>query len=321
MPKSANQRLVDALVRHQAFLVGHAKELADRLGKKLDETTPEMRKHLLETFASNDQSLSAKRLRATEARLHGMRMPQWDAVREMLIGSIAELVSYEPEFLGSLIRRIRDDLLRPAWSSPPAEALRRIIERGYVAGHTIVEHIASMARNDLVRISGATRIGVLARETAQQIAARVLGNARALSPVLRAAARALDTLVTSAVHAFSSSALELAAKQNSGQFSQFDLWVSVLDEVTTDGCRKLHLSILPRGEGIRPGYHYHCRSSRVPIIDEDDKPGNLESFATWMATQGSKFKSFLKGMKVFSRAGVSPLSLDDVKRWDEDTFE
>lgn len=320
MAKSANQRLVDALVRHQAFLVGHAKDLAHRLGQKLDETTPEMRKHLLETFASNDQRLTARKIRQTEARLYGLRMPQWNAVRELLIDAIAQLVSYEPDFLGSAVRRIRD-AVSVIWNTPAADTLRRIVTRGFVAGRTIAEHITAAARQDFARISGATRIGALARETAAQIATRVLGNARLVSPTIRAAQRAVEALVTTAVHAASSAALEIAAQQNRQLFPQFDLWISVLDERTTDGCRKLHLHILPRGEGIRPGYHYYCRSIRAPILDEGDKPGNLESFLTWIASQGERFRRFLKNPKVFSRADVPSLTLDDVKRWDEDTLE
>lgn len=320
MAKSANQRLVDALVRHQAFLVGHAKDLAARLGKKLDETTPEMRKHLMETFASNDNNPTAKKLRAAEARLHGLRMPQWNAVRELLIDAIASLVSYEPEFLGSVVRHIRT-AVSGAWNSPTAETMRRAVAGVFTAGRTIAEHVANAARQDLGRISGATRIGYLARETAAQIAARVIGNSRLVSPILRAATRALDTIVTTAVHAASAAALDIAARQNAQHFTKWDLWVSVLDDVTTQGCRKLHLTLLERDKGIRPGYHYYCRSNRVPLFDEDDMPGNLESFLVWLSSQGAAFLRFMRGKKVFVKTDVPSLSLDDVKRWDEDTLE
>jgi hypothetical protein len=94
----------------------------------------------------------------------------------------------------------------------------------------------------------------------------------------------------------------------------------VLDERTTQGCRRLHRRIFENAQGIRPGYHYHCRSLRVALF-HDGGVVDIDAFKSWVATQGPKFKGLLTSLESFSRDSVPSLSLRDVKRWDEETFQ
>jgi len=323
MAGKANQRLVDALVRHQTFLVGHAKNVSAKVRAALDATSPEMRKHLLETFAANDtENQTIKKLRAAEAKLFGIRMPGWNDAREKLIDALVELAQHEPKFLAGTVARIREGI-GEILLSPTAERLRAIVSRALIAGRTLLEQFKSAASADLARISGQTRIGYFARETASKIAARVLGTAKVLSPALTAAANAVDTLVSTAVHAVASAARELAISENTrkGGFGDLELWVSILDNRTTQGCIHLNGKIFPIGVGIQPGYHYHCRSDRVPYLEGEEPPNPLTTFADWVETQGAKFKKFVGNTKTFLRTGIQPLTLKEVDTLDKETFE
>lgn len=75
------------------------------------------------------------------------------------------------------------------------------------------------------------------------------------------------------------------------------IWLSTLDEVTTDICRERHLNRYKYGEGPIPPAHYNCRSETVPADPEG--AAFPSSFNKWLRDQPNEFTSdaFHKGTR------------------------
>lgn len=319
---SVNQKLVDALVRHQVYLSGYSRDVAQKLGETLNATAPAMRSFLLEATASNDtDTQTMRRLKQIEAKLIELRTPGWTAAKEQFVGTLTDLLQYEPEFLATAVARLSADIhvLR---NRPELGVLQNLIKKAnLIVGRNLDEVWKALTSSDLARVIGAARIGYVAREAGRAIAARVVGTIKQLSPVLNAGLTALDTVVSTAITAFANAARELSASLNPEVFAGSEIWVSILDNATTIGCVELDGKIFKADEGIRPGYHYGCRSDRVPFLVDEPAPTKPAKFADWLDTQGSKFKKFIGKMKAFTKKGIPPLTLDDVKKLDAETMK
>lgn len=319
---NVNQKLVDALVRHQVYLSGYSRDVAQRLGQTLNATAPSMRAFLLESLASNDtDTQTMRRLRQIEAKLIELRTPGWTAAKEEFVGTLTELLQYEPEFLAGAVAQLSANI-HMLLNRPERSAIQNLIASGkLIVGRSIDEVWKALTSSDLARVIGATRIGYVAREAGRAIASRVVGTLKALSPIINASLTALDTVVSTAITAFSNAARQLSIDLNEAVFSGSEIWVSILDNATTQGCIDLDGKIFKADEGIRPGYHYGCRSDRVPFLADEPEPSPPAKFADWLDTQGSKFKKFVGKMKAFTRKGIQPMSLLEVTGMDAETMK
>lgn len=313
MARNSNDRLVSALIRHQTFLVGYSKSVATALNDILAEANTELKDFLGAQFIANDiERQTAKQLKTLEKAVSQLRAVAWGAARDKLIDYVTELVQYEPEFLRGAVASIQELL---AWNKPTVDAIKALVDKTLVVGRTIAETFKSLAQVELPKIIAQTRIGYLAKQ---------LGGAvwRSVKPIVKMAEPALDTIAATAVEALAGAARALTANDNPKTFSDQEIWVSVLDSRTTTGCRDLSGRVFAVGEGIQPGYHWGCRSSRVPLLVDSDLPAQIDNFETWLETQPEEFRGWLREkQKQFTRASVPAITLPQVQQLDQDITE
>lgn len=308
MARNANDRLVSALIRHQTFLVGYSKSVATALNDILAEANTELKDFLGAQFIANDiERQTAKQLKTLEKAVSQLRAVAWGAARDKLIDYVTELVQYEPEFLRGAVASIQQLI---EWNRPTLDAIKALVEKTLIVGRTIDETFTSIARTEIGKLIAQTRIGYLAKQ---------LGGAvwRAAKPIVQMAAPALEAIAATAVEAMSAAARSLASSANPQTFENREVWVSVLDNRTTETCRSKNGDVYPVGEGPAPPLHYNCRSTRIPLLQDSELPVQIDNFEAWLETQPEEFRNWLRmKQKQFSKASVPAVTLEEVQALD-----
>lgn len=277
------------------------------------EAEQELKNFIGAQFIANDvERQTAKQLRALETALKSLRAAAWVKARDLLIDYVTELVQYEPDFLRGTVSAIQSLL---EWAQPEINTLRALVDKTLVVGRTIAETFQSLYQAEVPKLIAQTRIGYLSK---------ALGGAvmRAMRPILNAVVPVVDTIAASVVSAMSQAARSLTAEQNPEVFAEKEIWVSVLDGHTTNECRALSGKVFAVGEGIQPGFHYNCRSSREPLLKDSAPPSPIENFTTWLETQSKSFTNWLRGdKKQFTKSSTPAISLPALKTLDQDTLK
>lgn len=302
---SPNQRVLDFLLRRKVRLLGFAKHVADRIVAWLDATEPKMRSVLLEIFGTNTLGPRlATRLRDAEARVLGIRSAGWSRSVNELVSSLVELAKKEP----AALKQVAGSKL----NLPPETTVVSRVHKVLVAGHKIKDWMRSMRDADLRRVLGQLRIAVLAGEDVNKILGRLTGKLSAVANAAKHAVRSIAaTAVTAVSDAVRSAIMEINVGREGARY-QWELWISILDNRTTSGCRKLHHKRFRVGEGIRPGYHFFCRSERVPIDDDGGDVAN-ESYTKWVSRQPQSFRKYAGEGTEFSESALRPLTLKQIE--------
>lgn len=297
---SPNQRVLDFLLRRKVRLLGFAKHVADRVTAWLDATEPKMRSVLLEIFGTNTLGPRlATRLRDAEARVLGIRTAGWSRSVNELVTSLVEMAKSEP---AALKQAVGSKLTLPTETTVVSK-----VHKVLIAGHKIKDWMYAMRDADLRRVIGQLRMSVLAGDDVSKILGKLTGK---LSAVAAAAKHSVRSIASTAVTAVSDAVRTAIVELNSGRGGryQWELWISILDGKTTLGCRRLHHKRFRVGEGIRPGYHFFCRSERVPI---DDDGGDVadETYGKWVSRQPSDFRKYAGNTSEFRESDLRPLTL------------
>lgn len=87
------------------------------------------------------------------------------------------------------------------------------------------------------------------------------------------------------------------------------LWVSVLDNRTSDICLNLDGSIFPIDEGPRPPAHFNCRSIVIPLFWDDD--------VTYVSPEEWATRLGLPRVKKFTDAAPPTLTLDQLRKFED----
>lgn len=275
-----NKRVTDALIRYRLALIGYGKYVADQVIKFINATEPRIRRELLDVFGTTtDRTRLITRLRDAESRLLRVRRSGWSRAAHEAIAILTKVALFTPSVLSQNVYQKLNE--------PTEGSLTRRVKTALVAGRTLPEWFDSMQQSDLTRMVGQLRVGVLAGESTDRIINRVVGRT---SPVASAAKRGMSAIMESALGSLAVGIFGMMAKGNRQVFDK-EIWVSVLDARTTDGCRALNGQIFDIGFGPQPGYHIFCRSMRVPLDPEggDYSPNN---YSDWIDDQDEDFTSY-----------------------------
>lgn len=296
----SNQRLVDMLLRSKVYALGYAKHVTDRVLKILDDTEPEIRKELLDIFGTNPGTRVVLRLREAEKRLARIRGAGWSRSTNEAISMLLDLFLGEPETLSQAAST--------TLALPTVAQIKAAFQRTLVVGHTLKDWFASLRAADIRKMIGQLRVSVFGGESVTQLLRRLMGK---LSPIAVALKNQMSSLIATTVGSVSNKVRDLTAGLN-GDVFDMELWVSVLDNKTTRTCRRLDGQTFPRGVGIQPGYHFHCRSDRVPLMTGGGIPA-IGNYSAWVGTQSAEFQRYA-GKDEFKYRDLRPLTLNQVKR-------
>lgn len=290
-----NQILLDRLLRHRVLSLGYSKTVVAEIVRFLDASEPQMQRALLDVFSTPGLGL-ASRLRQAEARLVRIRGAAWNKLSDAAIEAMVRLAQMEPKVLSQAL-----GVKVPV---PSTNVLTRLVNRTLIAGSKLKEWFKSLRDLDLKRLVGQLRLGILSGESPGDVLKRITGK---LSIIANSAKNGIKSVIETAVVAVSS--MVRGVVDDVKDLGDWELWVSILDSRTTNECRDLDGKQFRSNEGPRPGFHFHCRSERIPIL-ADGGDHNIGTYSTWVKTQPSWFIKYA-GLS-FVAANIAPLQLADL---------
>jgi len=177
-------------------------------------------------------------------------------------------------------------------------------------GEVVEKAFRGIAASQAEFISREIRVGITEGESIPQIAKRLRGRlqfgknqemtakAQALAggTGIRLANNQVRTIVRTSVNQVQNSVNQETYAANRDVTQRYE-YVATLDSRTSAICGSLDGRIFKYGEGPMPPQHFNCRSTTVPIIDDDDlrrRFPDTRPSATGRVPQGVNYASWLK---------------------------
>jgi SPP1 gp7 family putative phage head morphogenesis protein len=271
MAQTANEALLDALLRHQTYLLRYSGYVRNRIWAMLGKSEADLAA-LIRSKLANSKGLSTpvdvRRMESLLAGIAGIRNRVWEESDLWLREQMLELSYNEPIVLKAMIATVAPVVVETVM--PPARQLKAIALSKPFEGRILKDWADTLRVEDLRRIHAAIQLGMVAGEPGEKIVDRVIGT-RALDNrdgVLEMTRRQVQAITRTAVQHVANSARADFMDENSDIITA-ELYVATLDARTTPICRALDGKTFPLGTGPRPPLHFNCRSLRVAALDGD----------------------------------------------------
>lgn len=257
-----NTQFLDALVRHQIYLMRYSGSLRDDLLKLLDATDADLSAAILRRLEGTKgyDTLSASRLRVLKGIVDRIRGDAWDQVDEVWLEQLTELAKTEVQFTDKALKTVAPVVLDTA--IPSNAQLKAIVTSKPFEGRVLEDWASDVRKRDLDLIMKQIQIGMVQNETAPEIARRVVG----MGGVTELTRRNVEAVTRTAVNFVSNTARQEFIQANTDIVSQ-EKFVATLDSRTTLVCASNDGKLFDVGDGPQPPLHFNCRSTRVPYID------------------------------------------------------
>lgn len=270
MAKTANEELQDALIRHQIFLLRFSRNVTSRVNTLLNNSEAELVATIKAKLAANkglSTAVELQRLRTVTKALTDLRVTAWGAASKVLIDEVTNLVLQEPATTASIVTTVLP--VQATLALPTSSLLRSIATSLPFEGRILKDWAKDLERADLRRIHGAVQTGMVAGESSQAIARRVIGTARrnGIDGVTQMTRRQVEAVTRTAVQHVSSNGRKLFYKENADIIAA-EIYTATLDSRTTPICRGLDGKKFELGKGPHPPLHFSCRSLRLPVMDK-----------------------------------------------------
>jgi hypothetical protein len=172
---TANEQFLDAMIRHQIFLMRLSGKVRNDIFKLLEATEADMRAEILRRLKNiGDGGLTPGNVRKMNALikvLKAMRQQAWKQAEQVWIDEMLDLAKSEPAFVAGLTKTVAPVTL--SLDLPTARQLRAIVTSRPFEGRTMRTWAKTLAATDLRRIEDAIKIGLVQNQTNAQIARRV----------------------------------------------------------------------------------------------------------------------------------------------------
>lgn len=269
MAATANEALLDALVRHQTHLLRYSAYVRGRIWATLDRSEEGIAT-LVRDRLRNSTGLTTpedvRRMEALLAAVDGLRREVWSDANKWLEQQLTDLSYNEPIVLRGIVATTAPVLVETVM--PTAQLLKAIALSRPFEGRILKEWAQVMESDDLRRIHSAIQLGMVAGESSSVIARRVAGTGilKGADGVTEATRRQVAAVTRTAVMHVSSNARNEFIQSNA-DIIDAELYVATLDSRTTPVCKANDGKRFPVGSGPRPPLHWQCRSLRVAAFD------------------------------------------------------
>ena len=228
-------------------------------------------------------------------------------------------VSVSPDFAKSIVTkdptamtirlRDKDGVFRSAQFALTA---KRGSEISLPNGDTVKKAFRGISENSASKLSRAIRLGVLEGESLPKIARRLKGpnlrfnakpqNSIALNSALKNSEgmllsnKQIQTVVRTTVNQVQNAASQAVYSANKDITGRYQ-YVATLDARTSSICQRLDGQLFRYDQGPVPPQHFNCRSTTVPVIDDDDLARafpNTRPSATGRVPQDTNYATWLK---------------------------
>lgn len=269
MEKTANEEILDAVIRHQIFLLRYSGTVRNRITGILNRTEEELARRIRDQPRANAGLTTPRewqRLQSLLAALDAIRLNGWKEAQKFLLDEMEQLAYHEPIVLQGLYTTplpVYVNTVLPSTEFLKAVALSRPFE-----GRLLKDWADTMANEDIRRIHSAVQAGMVAGEDHATIARRVVGTARlkGADGVTELTRSQVQSIVRTAVQHVANGARDAFFDANRDILTE-EQFVATLDSRTTPQCRALDGKKFEIGQGPRPPLHFNCRSLRVAAID------------------------------------------------------
>ena len=271
MAETVNEDILDAMVRHQTYLLRYSAFVRNRITELLNATEEDLAEKILGKLPGNPQLKTSeewKRLERLKAQLTVIRMGAWEEARKFLEAEMVSLAISEPVFLNNTITGAAPVVLQTVM--PTERMMRAVALSRPFEGRVMKQWAQKMASDDITLIHSAIQRGMVQGETNHAIARRVVGTQafQGTDGVTQTTRRQVMAVVRTAVMHVSHSARNEFIKDNSDIITS-EQFTATLDSRTTLVCAGNDGKIFPVGKGPQPPLHYQCRSLRVPALDPE----------------------------------------------------
>lgn len=269
MAKTVNEELLDAVIRHQIFLLRYSGAVRNRIAAILNKTEAELAMRIRDQLRNSEgvtTSVEWKRLEALLAALEGIRRKGWKEATAYLLEEMTELAYQEPITLDGIIQTVIP--VEIGTVMPSANFLKAIALSRPFEGRILKDWADAMAAEDIRRIHTAVQAGMVAGETSSTIARRVVGTGSLMGAdgATEMTRRQVQAVVRTAVQHVANGARNSFLLENAALIAE-EQFVATLDSRTTPICRAQDGKRYPVGKGPMPPLHFSCRSLRVASID------------------------------------------------------
>jgi SPP1 gp7 family putative phage head morphogenesis protein len=262
MAKTGNEKLEDAVTRHQIYILRVAGGQGNNIVETVEQTDDKVRgileRNLRGTTGENDRK-TAIVFSNLEKELAKAKGPAWDKAQANHTKDLNKLARNEAEFMGDAIDETIPVVV--SHTMPAAQALRNVVTFGNYDGRTVKEWFDSLKLADFNRVMSTVRAGVVNGETIEQISKNVFetqGN------ITRNQARAVARTTTNGV----ANEARNTFFENNADLIEAVVWVSTLDGRTSEICQALDgQQWKPDEKHPVPPAHVNCRSTLAPVID------------------------------------------------------
>lgn len=266
---TANEALLDALVRHQTYLLRYSSFVRNRIWTVLDNTEEAIAGLIhrrLEGTTGLTSPIEVRRMQALIASIEQLRGAAWDEAWAWNTDQMSELGYQEPIGFSGMIRTVAPVVIETVL--PASRLLRAIATSRPFEGRLLRDWGDSLKAEDLRRINAAIQLGMTAGETTGAITSRVIGTGllKGTDGVTEMTRRQVQAITRTAVQHVANSARNDFMLENADVMLG-ELYVATLDTRTTAICRALDGKVFDVGTGPRPPLHIACRSLRVAALD------------------------------------------------------
>lgn len=271
MAKTANEELMDALIRHQTYLLRYSGALRNAIYAILNNTEEDIArliKQKLEKSTKLTTPVELKRMQSLIEAIEIIRRAAWGESTELLVQQMLDLAAQEPVVIAGMIATTAPSVIQTVLPAP--RLLRAIVTSNPFEGAVLKDWAASMQSEDLRRIRSSVQLGMVAGETTDSIVKRVIGTGtlRGTDGVTELTRRQVQAVTRTAVQHVANQARNEFMKENV-EVLEMEQFVATLDSRTTPVCKANDGKRFPIGEGPMAPLHFACRSLRIAAFSSD----------------------------------------------------
>lgn len=295
--------LFDAMVRHQIYIEGLKRGKAGALAQSLLKLNTDIKAELNVPFA-NLGDMNKTQVLALLGRLKKLSDSVFNAWLNDLIDWLQRYVVIDRELLARVWSATSPQVELPDFDEAKDGAALWGIAKGAAIGANgllLLPFLRGFTTQASARIVATVNMAVVNRATPADALAAILGapagdrtpgqGRDGKAPPIPSPAGGLASLLNRQGNAVTDTIIQhVAAQTNFGTarsaFAEY-LWISVLDDATTDICRSRNGNVYRYGEGPLPPAHIRCRSSTIPF--DGTGPVTIPSFTMWASGQPKTF--------------------------------
>lgn len=280
MNKTANELFYDMQVRHKIHLHQYSSHVLSKINKLLNASEQVLEEKLLVKLPKINALQTPeewKRLYALLEEIKTVRSEVWGASYSIFEADMVSLAVQEPHSYALMLETALPVVLTT--TLPNVNMLKAIATSRPFQGRVLKQWADKMTSDDIAHIHKSIQTGMTLGQTTPQIIKDIIGSASAkgMDGVTQITRNNLDALVRTATNHVANSAQREFLSQNSDVIGDMDVYISVLDSRTTDGCKALDHKQFKRGTGPQPPLHFRCRGIRLAVVDAlliSERPAN-----------------------------------------------